>query len=52
MELTIETLIKIVIGIFVIVLVVSGLYFFGSNISDFFKSLPGGNVSETLLPIL
>lgn len=47
MDLTISQLIKIIIGILVIVMVVSGFYFFGNYISDFFGNLPGGgNVSK------
>lgn len=46
MDLTISQLIKIIIGILVIVMVVSGLYFFGNYISDFFGNLPG--VENTL----
>ena len=42
MDLTISQLIKIIIGIVVIVMVVSGLSFFGNYISDFFGNLPGG----------
>tara|TARA_Y100000034_G_scaffold42057_1_gene51626 strand:+ start:5036 stop:5362 length:327 start_codon:yes stop_codon:yes gene_type:complete len=41
-ELTINQLIKIIIGIFVVVVVVGGLYLFFSNyVVDFFKNLPG-----------
>jgi hypothetical protein len=42
MELTTEQLIKITIGVFVIVVVVAGFYFFGSAIMDFFKNIPTG----------
>jgi|TARA_Y100000310_G_C20539912_1_gene742713 F0F1-type ATP synthase assembly protein I len=42
MELTTNQLIKIILGLLVVVLVVSALYFFGSNISDFFSNLSGG----------
>ena len=43
MELTIGTLIKIIIGIFVIVIVIIGVYFFFRNyVIDFFR---GGEVS-------
>lgn len=40
--LAIEQLIKIILGIVVVAAVISGLYFFGSQISDFFRNLPGG----------
>ncbi|MDP2673187.1 MAG: hypothetical protein Q8O84_05225 [Nanoarchaeota archaeon] len=41
-ELTIGQLIKIILGIFVVVAVVGGLYlFFKNNIIDFFRNLPG-----------
>lgn len=52
MELAINQLIKILIGLVVIVLVISALFFFGANISDFFKNLPGGNTSEIILTLL
>lgn len=43
-ELTIDQLIKIIIGILVVVVVVIGIYFiFKSYILDFFKNMPGGN---------
>ena len=45
-ELTIETLIKIIIGVIVFVAVVLGVYFaFKNNIFDFFKNM-GGNESN------
>jgi len=49
MELTINQLIKIIIGIFVVVVVVLGLYFiFKNKIIDFFGNLPGGEVDLIL----
>jgi|TARA_B100001971_G_scaffold201305_1_gene213886 ABC-type phosphate transport system auxiliary subunit len=43
-ELTINQLIKIIIGIFVVVVVVGGLYLFFSNyVVDFFKNIPGNS---------
>lgn len=44
MELTIENLIKIIIGIAVVAVVLGGLFLFGSNIADFFKNLPSGKI--------
>jgi len=42
-ELTINQLIKIIIGVFVFVLVIGGLYlFFNNYVLDFFKNIPGG----------
>lgn len=41
--IAIEQLIKIILGIVVVAAVVIGLYFFGSQITDFFRNLPGGN---------
>ena len=50
MELTISNLIKIIIGIFVVVLVVGGLYLFFKNyVIDFFKNLPGAEETPKLL---
>ena len=40
--LAINQLIKIVIGIVVIAVVIMGLYFFGSYVSDFFGNMIGG----------
>lgn len=52
-ELTIEQLIKIILGIFVVAAVVIGLYFFfRSSIIDFFKGLSPGNVSKFFAAIL
>jgi uncharacterized membrane protein len=45
MELSIEQLIKIVIGVLVIVVVIGGLVFFGNYIGDFFRNAIPGNVS-------
>lgn len=42
MELAIGQLIKIILGILVVAAVIAGLYFFGSNMIDFFKNLPTG----------
>jgi len=41
-NLTVEQLIKIILGLVVIVAVITGLYFaFKNNIIDFFENLPG-----------
>jgi len=48
-ELTTEQLIKIILGVFVVVAVIIGLYLaFKNQIIDFFKNLPGGNESAKL----
>lgn len=52
MELTISQLIKIIIGVLVVVTVISGVYFFGIYLSDFFGNLPGGNLTKLILPFL
>jgi hypothetical protein len=47
-ELTTEQLVKIIVGIFVVVAVLVGIFFiFKDKIIDFFKSLPVGNESLT-----
>jgi len=52
-ELTINQLIKIMIGILVVVVVVVGLYFFFKNyVLDFFQNQIGGNVSEIFMSLL
>jgi len=49
MELTISQLIKIILGLAVVVLVISALSYFGSNVSDFFKNVAGGKPGELML---
>ncbi len=49
MELTIESMIKIIIGTAVVAVVIGGLFLFGSSISDFFKNLPTGKIYLFLL---
>ena len=51
-ELTINQLIKIIVGIFVVAVVVAGLYLFFKNyVIDFFQNL-GGNYSEVFLSLI
>lgn len=46
-ELTTSQLIKIIIGIFVVVVVVLGIFlFFKNTVIDFFKNLPGDDETE------
>ena len=52
-ELTINQLIKIIIGIFVFVVVVGGVYFFFKNyVIDFFKNTFGNESSQIILSLL
>jgi len=52
-ELTINQLIKIIIGVFVVVVVVIGIYaFFKNYVIDFFKNMGGGNSSEFFMYLL
>ena len=52
MELTINEVIKITIGIFVVVIIVGGLYLFFKNyVIDFFKNLPSGNAKFFLVEV-
>lgn len=52
-ELTIGQLIKIILGIFVVVAVVVGLYFFfKNNVIDFFRGFFGNETSEIWLGVL
>ncbi|MBS3094053.1 hypothetical protein J4474_00145 [Candidatus Pacearchaeota archaeon] len=52
-ELTVSQLIKIIIGIFVFVAVVGGVYlFFKNNFLDFIHNLPGGNSTKLFLGLL
>lgn len=52
MELSINQLIKIIIGVVVITAVVGGLFIFGRNITDFFQNLPTGNISNYFVFLL
>ncbi len=53
MALTEEQLIKIIIGVFVIVIVVLGIYFFfKSYVIDFFKNMLGGNQTGVILSLI
>lgn len=50
MELTIENLIKIIIGIFVFVIVVLGVYFFFKDyVIDFFKNVGGNGTAGVII---
>ena len=49
MELTIENLIKIILGIAVVAIVIGGLFFFGNYAADFFKNLPSGKIFLQLI---
>ena len=52
-ELTIGQLIKLLLGVFVVIAVVAGLYmFFKNSVLGFFKNLPGGNSSKIILGLL
>ncbi|GBE19800.1 hypothetical protein BMS3Abin17_00529 [archaeon BMS3Abin17] len=52
-ELTINQLIKIILGIFVVVVVVMGLYFFFKNyVLDFFNNMGGNGTAELILSLL
>ena len=52
MELTINQLIKIIIGVLVVALVVGGLVLVSNNFTGFFKSLPGNDSSKLFLNLL
>ena len=50
MELTLENLIKIIIGVLVVAAVSYGLYlFFTNQFIDFFKNTASDNISKLLL---
>ena len=53
MELTIENLIKIIIGVLVFVIVVLGVYFFFKDyVIDFFKNIVGNQTAEIVIGLL
>ena len=52
-ELTIEQLIKIIIGILVVAVVVFGIYFFFKEyVIDFFKNMMGGEETDIILALI
>ena len=52
-ELTISNLIKMIIGIFVVAVVVIGLYLFFKNyVIDFFKNMLGSEPPQIILNLL
>jgi hypothetical protein len=53
MELTINNLIKIILGVFVFVVVVAGVYLFFKNyVIDFFKNFSFNETSKLFLGLL
>ena len=50
--LAINQLIKIIIGVVVIAVVVTGLFFFGSYVSDFFGNFAGNEPIKFILSLL
>lgn len=52
-ELTIEQLIKIILGIFVVIAVIIGLYFFfKEKIFDFFKGFSTENITGMFMVLI
>lgn len=52
-ELTIEQIIKLILGIFVVVAVVLGIYLiFKNRIMDFFNSLSPGNATKFFMSLI
>jgi len=52
-ELTINQVIKIIIGVFVVVVVIGGIYlFFRNYVIDFIKNLMGDETSKIVLIFL
>ena len=53
MELTIEQLVKIIIGVLVVVAVVIGIYMmFKNQVIDFFKNIGGNSTGGIILSLL
>lgn len=51
--ISIEQLIKIILGVLVFIVVVLGIYlFFKNNILDFFKNLGGNEAAQTFLSLI
>ena len=52
-ELTIEQLIKIIVGVIVVVVVVAGVYvFFKSKVFDFFQGISVGNSTNFFMALI
>jgi hypothetical protein len=52
-ELTIEQIIKLILGIFVVVAVILGLYLvFKNNVIEFFNTLSPGNSTKVFLSLI
>jgi hypothetical protein len=52
MELTIENLIKIIVGVVVVAVIAYGLYyFFTNNVIDFFKNMAADNTGKFLMAL-
>jgi hypothetical protein len=52
MELTIENIIKIIIGLVVVAVVAYGIYyFFTNNIIDFFKNMAGDDTGKLFMAL-
>jgi len=53
MELTIQNLIKIIIGVLVFVVVVLGIYFFFRDyVIDFFKNIGGNQTAKIIISLI
>jgi len=53
MELTIQNLIKIILGVLVFVIVVLGIYFFFRDyVIDFFKNIGGNQTAEIIISLI
>lgn len=53
MELTIENIIKIIVGLFVVAVVAYGIYYFFTNyVIDFFKNMGGGSTTNLLMSLI
>jgi hypothetical protein len=53
MELTIQNLIKIIIGVLVFVVVIVGIYFFFKDyVIDFFKNIGGNQTAEIIIGLI
>jgi hypothetical protein len=53
MELTIQNLIKIIIGVLVFVVVIFGIYFFFKDyVIDFFKNIVGNQTAEIVISLI
>jgi hypothetical protein len=53
MELTVENIIKIIVGVLVVAVVAYGIYYFFTNyVIDFFRNMGGNSTAKLLMSLI